>query len=137
MEEELRKTLVALETGKRQMDQLAQQGQVMENAIAELAVTVEALNTIKGVKAGQETLVPIGAGSYIRAQIKDTETVLVGVGAGFSVEDKIPKAVETLTDRQKKLSESLNSLRKTLQELSVKMEHLNSHAQAMMGPQQP
>ncbi|MBD3388228.1 MAG: prefoldin subunit alpha [Candidatus Altiarchaeales archaeon] len=133
MDEELRNTLMQLETGKRQLDQLGKQGQMIESAILELTSTVEALKSLESQKTGSEVLVPFGAGSYITASLKDTESVLVDIGAGYSVEKKLPDAIVTLEGRRKHLTQSLQQLNKTMGEMAVRMGELNTQAEAMMG----
>jgi prefoldin alpha subunit len=132
-EEHVRRLLMQIESGKRQMEQLNRQAQLMESAMAELNSTVDALNTLKGLKPGVEVLVQVGAGSYVRAALKDTENVLVGVGAEMSVEKGIPDAVEALESRKKQLNDSYSSVQKTIGEIAIKLGELNAQAEHMMG----
>jgi len=139
MDEKLQRTLYELEVGKKQMEELNRQGQIIEQSLSELDETVSALKDYARMQVGTQSLVPIGAGSYVRSKISDTDSVLVGVGAGFSVEKKIPDAVETLKQRREQLAKSLSQVNKTVGELGVRLSQLNSAAESMMsqrGPQQ-
>jgi prefoldin alpha subunit len=132
MEDELQKTLMQLESGRRQMEQFGKQAQMIESAISELNMSVEALKTIKGQKQGTQVMMPVGAGSYVKGQVEDTETVLVGIGANLTVEKNLPEALQTLEYRKKKLNETLMSLQKNMGGLAVKMGELNQQAELML-----
>jgi len=132
-EEDARKILVQIEYSRRQMEALSKQGQLLESAVAELNATIEALKDISNQKPGAEMMVPVGAGAFVRASLKGTETVLVGVGAEMSVERNMPEAVETLQERMKQLQQSYGSVQKTLGELAMRLQELNSQAEQMIG----
>lgn len=134
--EDFQKTLMQLEMGRRQMEQLGRQAQAVESGIMELAATVEALKAMREQKPGAEVMMPLGAGSYMRAELKDAENVLVGVGADMTVEKKLSDAVDTLEERKTKLAESLKSVQQTMGELSTKLSELNAHAEQMAQGQQ-
>ncbi len=134
VEEHARAILFQLELGKKQMEQLGKQEQMIEGAILEINSTIDALNTIKNQKSGDEIMVQVGAGSFMKAKLIDTGNVLVGVGAGISIEKKLPDAVAIMQERGEKLSESMKSVRKTMGELAIRISELNRQAQQMMGP---
>jgi prefoldin alpha subunit len=134
-EEHVRRLLMQLETGRRQMDQLNRQAQLIEAASGEISSTLEALDAIKGQSSGVETLVPVGSGSYVRGKLLDTESVVVGVGAGIYVEKRLPDAIEFMEGKRKQLLESYSTIQRTSGELAVKIAELNSQAEQMMGPQ--
>ncbi|MBU0761588.1 MAG: prefoldin subunit alpha [Candidatus Altiarchaeota archaeon] len=133
-ENQVRGLLYQLEVGRKQLDQLVKQEQMIEGALMEINSTVDALNTLKNQKPGDAIMVQVGAGSFMKAKLEDTENVLVGIGAGMSVEKKIPDAVQALQERRTSLTESLKSLRKTMGELTLRIADLNAQAEKMMGP---
>lgn len=135
-EQQLQKMMMQLEYGRRQMDQLGKQAQLAESALAEINSTADALDTLRGQKPGTEMMVQVGAGTFIKAELKDAENVLVGIGAEMSVVKKLPDAVVTLQARGKQLAESLAAINKTMGELSLKLAELNSQAQEMAGTTQ-
>ena len=67
-----------------QADVLNQQVETVKATISDLNIASETLETIKD-KKDTETLVPIGAGSFIITEIKNTDEVIVGLGAGLAV----------------------------------------------------
>lgn len=85
-----------------QADILNQQMETVQANIADLTIAQETLQTIKD-KKDAETLVPIGAGSFIITEIKNTDEVIVGLGAGAAVKKKITEAEESIQERKKDL----------------------------------
>ena len=136
-EETVRKVLFQLDMGKKQMEQLSRQGQMIEAALNELNSSVETLETLKTLKPGVEIQVQVGAGTYVKASLKDTENVLVGIGAEMSVEKTLAEAIATLEGRKKLLTESFSSVQKALGDLSIKVAELSAQAEQMMGQMQP
>jgi prefoldin alpha subunit len=74
-----------------QADVLNQQMETVKANIADLNIAEETLQSIKD-KKDAETLVPIGAGSFIITEIKNTDEVIVGLGARSAVKKKIADA---------------------------------------------
>ncbi len=85
-----------------QADILNQQMETVQANIADLTIAQETLQTIKD-KKDAETLVPIGAGSFIITEIKNTDEVIVGLGAGAAVKKKITEAEESIQEQKKDL----------------------------------
>ena len=85
-----------------QADILNQQMETVQANIADLTIAQETLQTIKD-KKDAETLVPIGAGSFIITEIKNTDEVIVGLGAGAAVKKKITEAEESIQEQKKEI----------------------------------
>ena len=85
-----------------QADILNQQMETVQANIADLTIAQETLQTIKD-KKDAETLVLIGAGSFIITEIKNTDEVIVGLGAGAAVKKKITEAEESIQEQKKDL----------------------------------
>jgi prefoldin alpha subunit len=99
-----------------QADVLNQQMETVQANIADLTIAEETLQTIKD-KKDAETLVPIGAGSFIITEIKNTDEVIVGLGAGAAVKKKISDAEESIKEQKKdleavaaKITDQLNNI---------------------------
>ena len=66
--------------------------------------------------------VPIGGGSYIRAKLESAEKVIVGMGAGVSVEKSTIQAKETVGSRIAQLEKTRRTLQQQLTQVAQKME---------------
>lgn len=86
---------------KAQAEMLNQQVETLKATIADMEIAQETLDSIKGKKS-PETLVPIGAGSFLITEIKNTEEVIVGLGSGAAVKKNIDDAKESIEEQKKK-----------------------------------
>ncbi|MFH1403170.1 MAG: prefoldin subunit alpha [Candidatus Altiarchaeota archaeon] len=132
LQADMQSIMLQLESGKRQLEAMTRQGQLIESAIAEINSTIEALDAIKETEEGTELLVSIGSGSFIKVSLKDNEKVIVGVGAGVSLEKKLPESLKTLNSRKDELRKSLEKISKSAAELTGRIEELNMVAQAVI-----
>jgi len=130
--QDIQETLMRIESDRKELESMMQQGRMLESSIVEIRATIEVLEQLKKNKPGTEIMVPIGSDSFIRASIKDNERVLIGVGARVSVEKKIDDAVETLKGRAEELSSALVGIRERAMQVNNEMEGLSQEAQTMM-----
>lgn len=100
-----------------QAEVLNQQMETLRANIADLTIAEETLQTIKDQKDA-ETLVPIGAGSFIITEIKNTDEVIVGLGAGAAVKRKISDAEEGIKEQKKDLEEVSEKVADQLNKIS-------------------
>jgi prefoldin alpha subunit len=102
---------------KAQADLLNQQIETLKVSISELTIALETLDELKG-KEGVETFVPIGAGSFLITEIKNTEEIIVGVGAGAAIKKKVGDAQESIKGQKEELEGLLNRMMMDLQKIS-------------------
>lgn len=129
--QELEQALLQLEAGKRRLDAMGKQSQMIEGNIADVNMTISALNALEDAVEGNEVLVPVGANTYVKAGLLDKETILVGVGAGVSVEKQRPEAVETLKKRRGEFYKALEEIQKASSSLAGQLNELNAMAEQM------
>ena len=97
-------------------------------AITELAfasATIEGLGT---EKKRVPLLVPVGGGSFIKAKVATAETIVVGMGAGVSVEKPRGEAAKIVENRASKLEKSRETLQSQLNQV---LERMNSGRQQL------
>lgn len=82
--EKLEEILAELKVYQEQSEIIKQQIDTIRSTIAELDMLDETLDAIDG-KEGAEIFVPIGAGSFALAELKDTKNVIMSVGAGIAI----------------------------------------------------
>ncbi|NOZ81973.1 MAG: prefoldin subunit alpha [Candidatus Micrarchaeota archaeon] len=114
MKEEKTLKLLAIQEGMRV---LQEKERLYSEKLIELRETLEAVKNIGN--AGDEVFIPLGSGNFVRGSLKDTEKILVGLGAGVA-------ALRTREDAEKILEKRINELEKALEELSSQMERLAS-----------
>ena len=87
---------------------LQQRISMVNAAITDLSYANMTLDGIEKEKENVELLVPIGGNSYVKAKLADTNKVIVGMGAGVSVEKTLPEAKVTLKERLDDLAKTMN-----------------------------
>jgi prefoldin alpha subunit len=80
--------------------------------ITDLTYSSMTLEDLGKEKENAELLVPIGGSSYVKARLGNTDKLIVGIGAGVSVEKALPEAKEVV----KKRLEDLDKARMSLQQ---------------------
>ncbi|MBU4202250.1 MAG: prefoldin subunit alpha [Candidatus Altiarchaeales archaeon] len=130
--EELQRMYFEAENYKRQLEGISAQIQVLEAAMAETEAAINALDSLREAKKGDEILVPIGSGSFIKGEIKDKESVIIGIGAGISVEKKVGDAKKILDKRQKDMQGAMEKMRNGATQANKKLMELNSKSEAII-----
>lgn len=89
---------------------------------------LKAVEAMEAAEDGQDMLVPIGQGSFIHARLASKEKVVVGVGAGVSIEKSAKDAKDALSQRKAQLSEASAKLNQTLSRIEAEMGKIQSIA---------
>ena len=120
----------------KQFELLSQQLRLIESARAESLASIEALETLAAADGEVSTLLSLGGGVSVRATVLDTKKMLVGIGAGVTVEKSTEEAVSFLRDRiiemdasGKRLSESLGNLQSQMAAIEQRIQEIYASAQ--------
>jgi prefoldin alpha subunit len=116
---------------QQQAEVLQQQMEGLNVTITELTIAEETLATIKG-KGNTETLVPIGAGSFLITELKNTDEVIVGFGAGVAAKKKIDDAEESITEQKKELEGVMKNMTDNLQKITDFIVKKSPEAEALL-----
>ena len=108
-EEELRKLSVELQLLEQTAQSLQQRINMMNAALTDLTYANMTLDGIKKEKDGAELLVPIGSSSYIKVKLANVEKIIIGMGAGVSIEKTLPEAKKIVTERLTELQKTMQS----------------------------
>jgi prefoldin alpha subunit len=106
-EEELRRLSVEMRYLEQTADALQQRISMVNAALTDLTYANMTLDGIETQKENAEMLVPIGGGSYVKAKIADTNRVIIGMGAGVSIEKTLAEAKVTLKERLDELEKTM------------------------------
>jgi len=129
-EEELRKLSVELQYYEQAAEALQQRLTMMNAAMTDLTYANMTLENIEKEKENAELLVPIGGSSYVKVKLADSNKVVVGLGAGVSVEKTLPEAKEIVKERIEELEQTRISGQ---QQLSQIVERINQGRARMEG----
>lgn len=130
-QQKLQQILGQLEAYKAQTELFQQQIDAVQASIAEINVLESTLEDF-AKKDTIETLVPIGAGSFIKAEIKNEDKVIMSLGSGVAVSKSFEEAIKTATEQKKQLQDTLDKLFKDLQQITDIVGQLSPQAEALM-----
>lgn len=132
-EDELQKVYLELQMLDQHMKQLQQQLQMIHQQGAEMAATLQSLDDFTSLKEGKEMWIPLSSGIFAKATLKETEHVLVNVGANVAVTKDIPATKQLINEQvaesekiQHKLITQIENLSKKADDLQSKMRALSS-----------
>jgi len=81
--------------------------------------------TLEGVEKetpDSSLFVPIGGGSFIKAKLQSSDKVIVGIGAGVSIERTITEAKQTVQNRISELEKTRVSLQQQFVQVAGRIE---------------
>lgn len=114
-----------------QAELIQQQMEAVRATISELEILENTLNDIQG-KDGSETLVPVGAGSFIKAELKETSEVIMSVGAGVAIKKNFEEAMKTIDSQKKELEATLQKMGENLRKITDIILKLSPQAEELL-----
>lgn len=120
-EEELRRLGVELRFFEQTAEALQARVNVINAIITDLTYASMALEGLEKEKENSELLVPIGGNSYIKARLVNPDKVIVGMGAGVSIEKTLQEAKEIIKKRLENMEKTRLSLEQQLAQVAEKI----------------
>ena len=125
---------------RQQAELIQQQIEMIQASMAEVDALFNTLEDIEG-KESIEVFVPVGAGSFIKGELKSTDEIIVSIGAGLALKKDADGAREILTGQKEELKNSLDKMLANLQQctdivgsLQAQAEQIAAAAQGNMAP---
>jgi prefoldin alpha subunit len=128
-EDEIRAIVEQAQAYQQRMDMLQQQASLIQASVDDVDSALKALGTLESQEAGHEMLVSIGAGSFVHATVSKPGTVLVGLGAGVSVERSVADAKTIFQSRRTELEKVLAETTNALNQVASELMRLQQEAQ--------
>lgn len=93
--------------------------------VSYLREAMASIQSIKGIQGQEpESLIPVGIGTYVKANLLGNSKVLIDIGAGVVVEKDHESAINHLEMRIKELQVALNETASQKHETMARIEHL-------------
>ncbi len=131
-EEELRRTSIEL----RYLEQTAEALQSRLNMInavrTDLTYATMALEGLEKEAEDSELLVPIGGTSYIKTKLANPDKLIVGIGAGVSVEQTKEEAKNTIKRRVEDLDKARMTAQQQLTRVAEKISEQRQKFETLM-----
>ena len=132
-EEELRKLSMEMRYLEQTAEALQQRISMVNAAITDLTYANMTLDGIEKEKENAELLVPIGGSAYVKAKLADTNKVIVGMGAGVSMEKTLVEAKITLKERLDELEKTMNSAQQQFTQVADRINSGRNRLETMLG----
>lgn len=100
-EKQLQEKYLEFQAIDQKLQQAQQNLQQYDEHIAEMQKIKENLDDLKKVKAGTEIMVPVSSGIFVKAEMKNSDELMVNVGGG-NVVGRTVEGTKTLLDAQLK-----------------------------------
>jgi len=115
---------------QEQAELIQSQIESLKGSLGELEILKDTLESVKG-KEGTETLVPVGAGSFIKARLKDTDEVIMSIGAGVAMKKTIEDARETINQQKNELEDAIGKMSENLKKITEIVLRLSPEAEEL------
>jgi prefoldin alpha subunit len=129
-EQELAESVRTLEFYKSQLENYDQQFNFLGTTLKEHSQAKETLEGYKNLQEGQETLIPIGAGSFLFGKVSEPTKAMVGIGADMVVETDMDSALKKMDERIAEIEEAMKNLSERYQEVAQKASELSAKIQS-------
>lgn len=121
VEEELRKLSFEVRILQGEAEALQSRINMVNAVVTDLTYANTTLDGLGKRKEDAELLVPIGGSSYIKARLQDPDKVIVGMGAGVSVEKTLQEAKEIVRKRLEDLEKTRASLQQRFAQVAQRI----------------
>lgn len=115
---------------RQQAELIQQQIELIQSSIAEVDALSNTLDDIEG-KESIEAFVPVGAGSFIKGELKSTDEIIVSIGAGIAVKKDADGAREIIAGQKEDLKDSLDKMLANLQQVTDVVGNLQAQAEQL------
>lgn len=130
-QQQLQQKYLELQLIENQAKQIQKQLQAIETHVLELEYIRQSLEEVKNTEKEAELLVPISAGIFAHAKLKDTKKLVVNVGAGVAVAKDITQTQEMLARQVKELQNAFEELGEQLKKQTATSEKLMQELQTL------
>lgn len=120
-----------------QAEAIGQQMNMLKITLKDLETALTTIASLKDVPAGKEMLVPVGFGSFVNATLVTPDKVVIGIGAGVSVEKKTDDAKVILDKRKDELNKYYEQLNNAFTKLASEMQGIEGIMEKHARTQQP
>lgn len=119
----------------QQADLIRQQIELIQASIGEVDALSNTLDDLNGEKS-VEAFVPVGAGSFIKGELKDTDEIIISIGAGYAIKKDAEGAKKIIAGQKKDLEDSLDKMLANLQQVTDILANLQGQAQQIQATAQ-
>ena len=131
-EEELRKLSIEMRYLEQTAQTLQQRISMVNAALTDINYANMTLDGLEKEKENSELLVPIGGSSYVKVKLADPNKVIIGMGAGVSIEKTLPEAKTNLKERLDELEKTLQSAQQQFSQVAARINSGRSRLEKLL-----
>jgi len=131
-EEEIRKISVELRLLEQTAETLQSRLSMLNAVTQDLTYANMTLESLEKEKENSELLVPIGGTSYIRTKLDNPNQIIVGIGAGVSVEKTRQEAKDVINKRLEDLQKARTSTQQQFAQIAERINEDRERFEALV-----
>ncbi|MEA3199429.1 MAG: Prefoldin subunit [Thermoplasmata archaeon] len=132
-EQEIQQLLVRGDTLRQQLAALEAQREYVGEVLLETRRSQLTLENLEKARAGDEILVPLGAGAFAHATLRDPATSLASLGSGVHAELPTPEAAARLRARGEQLEKTADALAQDAARVGDELARINAVMEQVYG----
>ena len=136
-QQQIQELVVRHEQYRYQAEALAQQMNMLNVTMRDLETALTTISALKEEPTGKEVLVPIGFGSFINATLINPGKIVIGIGAGVSVEKETDAAKALLEKRKEELTKYREQMNNAFTKLTGELQGIERVLQKQEQTGQP
>lgn len=110
--------IMQLQQMHQQMEDLSKQLEDLQEKQTSISITINAIQELKKTQKGEEILVPIADGIFVKTTLCDNSVAIVNIGKGITVEKPLDEVIEMVQGHETTIQESSVKLEEKMQEVS-------------------
>ena len=130
-EEQAQQLLYQMQMLEGHLSELTQREGTIMSIIREASSAIQSLKTID-TKTDNETLVPVGLGTFIKTKTVPNEKLILNIGAGIAIEKDKDSAINFLELRLKEMQVALQETSNQKQQISANLEQGKQQMEQML-----
>ena len=134
-EEQAQQLLYQMQMLEGYLSELSQKEATIVSVIREASSAIQSLKTIDN-KTDNETLTPVGLGTFIKTKVVPNEKLILNIGAGIAVEKDKDSAINFLELRLKEMQVALQETSNQKQQIAASLEQGKQQMEQMLAASQ-
>ena len=130
-EEQAQQLLYQMQMLEGYLSELSQKEATIVSVIREASSAIQSLKTIDN-KTDNETLTPVGLGTFIKTKVVPNEKLILNIGAGIAIEKDKDSAINFLELRLKEMQVALQETSNQKQQISASFEQGKQQMEQML-----
>ena len=132
MNEDTQRKYIEIQILEQQIKQIQKNLEILNQQIFELNMISNSLTEIKKTKIGQELLVPLGSGIFIKTELKDNNEILTNVGSDVVISKTNAETKTFIKSQTEFVTEMITKIEQELHLSISKYEELKEDLQELV-----